>query len=72
MPPAQIPCPKPLEQLKLLVHHHMSHLYLGEIRARFPRLSLTVLDNYAELRGAGARATRPALRARGVKAQAGK
>ena len=50
MPPAQIPCPKPLEQLKLLVHHHMSHLYIGEIRASFPRLSLTVLDNYADLR----------------------
>lgn len=49
MPPSQIRCPKPLEELKLLVHHHMSQLYLDGLRARFPRLALTVLDNYADL-----------------------
>jgi len=49
MNPAQIPCPKPLHELKLLVHHHMSSLYLEEIRARFPALKLCVLDNYVDL-----------------------
>ena len=49
MAPAQIVCPKPLRELKLLVHHHMSSLYLDEVRARFPELRLAVLDNFADL-----------------------
>jgi len=55
MPPAQIPCPKPLRELKLLVNHDSSAPYLGEVRARFPELQLVVLDNYAGLQATLAR-----------------
>jgi len=45
----QIRCPKGADELKLLVHHHMSGLYMNELRARFPKLKMVVLENYADL-----------------------
>lgn len=45
----QLPCPKPLDKLTLLVHHHASDMYLQKIRDRFPELRIVVLDNYADL-----------------------
>ena len=37
--PVQLPCPKPLKELTVLVHHHMSDMYLHKIRERFPELT---------------------------------
>jgi phosphoglycerate dehydrogenase-like enzyme len=45
----QLPCPKPPDQLAVLIHHHLSRLYLDELKARFPALRLIVLENNRDL-----------------------
>ncbi|MCC6213108.1 MAG: D-2-hydroxyacid dehydrogenase [Burkholderiales bacterium] len=49
MTAVQIPCPKPIDELKLLVHHHLAPMYLHEIRTGFPTLRIAVLDNFVDL-----------------------
>ncbi|MCC7272634.1 MAG: D-2-hydroxyacid dehydrogenase [Alphaproteobacteria bacterium] len=49
MPARQIPCDKPADEVVLLVQHHLSHLYLDRMNARFPRLRKIVVDRYADL-----------------------